>query len=177
MYAFSDYDDEKCLDLSVTGEEYAELINTCFRYSTHFSFNIGFLCRGGIPVDIPQPYKIYKKLDHFAICDDIAVLPCTETTREYLLNRTNDLFEWIDWYNNPEDLTFYRQDGSMFFWSLIHEGECCLIDRPEEDVSAIVKNPYWYKKTPEDGFIGREIGYIGPNGIAIDAFRLMLPDE
>lgn len=143
MYRFLDHDDDNCLELSIEGKDYAKLIETCFEYSAYFSFNIGFLRRNGIESNIPKPYKVYEQYRHLAICDDIAVIECSEAAKQYLLHNVNELFEWIDWHKNPEDLTFYRHDGSIFFWSLIHEGVCCIVERDDEDVSGVVKNHGW----------------------------------
>ena len=149
LYYFLDHNDDECRDLCISGQDYALLIDTCFKHSAYLSFNIGFLRRNSIEVNIPEPYRIIEKQPTPAMCDDIAILPCTEAVREYLLSTVNDLFEWIDRCKNPEDLTFYRADGSIFFWSLIHEGVCCLIDRPDEDVSSVVDNPDWHRCPPE----------------------------
>lgn len=150
MYYFLDHDDAECKELSIFGEEYTLLIDTCFRYSSCFSLNTGFLRRKGISFDIPKPYKMVANFKLQSTYPEMAILPCSKSTREYLVNRVNDLFEWIDLNNNPEDLTFYRQDGSIFFFSLIHEGVCCIANRQDEDVSEIVCNPYWHKWTEED---------------------------
>ena len=161
MFYFLDHDDSNSADLSISGKDYVSLIDTCFRYSVYFSLNIGFLRRKSISIDLPKPYRIVENCKLPSINADIAILPCSETTREYMLHRVEDLFEWIDWYNNPEDLIFYRQDGSIFFWSLIHEGVCCLVNRPQEDVTHIVSSSTWYEYSREQ----HPVFYI-PNGIA-----------
>lgn len=170
MYYFLDYNDDECRDLYIRGQDYALLLDTCFKYSAYLSLNIGFLRRKSIEVNIPKPYKTVDKCMMPASCDDIVILPCTEQTKEYLMHTVNDLFEWIDKYENPEDLTFYRADGSIFFWSLIHEGVCCLVDRPNEDVTGVVDKPDWHKCPPEEFPI-----FFVPTNIA--DFRLAFPDE
>lgn len=149
MYYFLDWDDEKNLELTIRGHDYAELIDICFKYSTHISLSIRFLRRDGIRFESPEPYTKPLKASLSASCGDTVILPCSEKTRQYLLKTTDDLFKWIDWCKNPEDLTFYRADGSVFFWSLIHEGVCCLLNRPDEDVSGVVGNPDWHSCPPE----------------------------
>ncbi|MGM9680039.1 MAG: hypothetical protein ACI3XR_00890 [Eubacteriales bacterium] len=74
--------------------------------------------------------------------------------KELLLSRVTDLFDWIrtDERENPEDLTFYREDGSVFFWSETHEGICVLCDRVQEKVSQIVSKKGW-KARKEGEFI------------------------
>ncbi|MBE6625537.1 MAG: hypothetical protein E7622_07885 [Ruminococcaceae bacterium] len=58
---------------------------------------------------------------------------------------TDSIFKWIDgWgFKNPEDPCFYRDDGSAFFTSVIHEGVVKLTPRENEDVSKIISNPLW----------------------------------
>ena len=168
MYYYLDHDDEPYRELGISGEDYAHLIGTCFRYSTHFSFNIGFLRRKSIEPGLPAPYKTIDKCLLPALCDDIAILPCSEKTKEYLLHTVGDIYEWIDRNGHPEDLIFYRQDGSIFFWSMIHEGVCCLTERPDENISGIVQNPDWHVQSPD------EPNFYLPAGLA--EFRLRLPD-
>ena len=170
MYYFLDWNDEKNLELTISGLDYTELIDTCFKYSTHISFSLRFLRRGGIRFESPEPYAKPLKASLSASCGDTVILPCSEKTRQYLLNRTDNLFKWMDWYKNPEDLTFYRADGSIFFWSLIHEGVCCLINRPDEDVSGVVGKPDWHRCPPEPF-----PAVLVPNDIA--DFRLAFPNE
>ena len=161
LHWFTDWDDERGVDLTVGGQDYAELIDTCFRYCTHVSFSTRF-CGGKIA--LPEP--------HISPVDDsdTAVLLCSEKTREYVLNMTDDLFDWIDSSGKPEDLTFYRADGSIFFWLLTHEGVCCLLSRPDEDVSGIVRKPDWHTCPPEPF----PVILIPPD---LAAFRLTLPSE
>lgn len=170
MFYFLDHNDDECRELCISGQDYALLIDTCFKYSAYLSLNIGFLRRKSVEVKIPKPYTIIENQSMPTLCDDIAILPCTETSKEYLLHTVNNLFEWIDWYENPEDITFYRADGSIFFWSLIHEGVCCLIDRPDEDVSGVVDTPDWHRCPPEEFPT-----FFVPANIA--DFRLTFPNE
>lgn len=160
LHWFTDWDDERGMDLTVGGQDYAELIDTCFRYCTHVSFSTRFC---GDKIALPEPYV--SPLND----SDTAVLPCSEKTREYLLNTADDLFGWIDGNNNPEDMTFYRVDGSIFFWLLTHEGVCCLLSRPDEDVSGIVGKPDWHTCPPEPF----PTLLIPPD---LAAFRLVLPN-
>lgn len=105
-----------------------------------------------------------------ASVSDTAVLPCSEKTREYVLNAVDDLFGWIDSNEKPEDMTLYRADGSIFFWLLTHEGVCCLLSRSDEDVSGITRKPGWHSCPPEPFPT-----LLLPPDLA--AFRLVLPNE
>ena len=67
----------------------------------------------------------------YVVCDDLF---------NEMLEISDSLFKWIyGWgYTNPEDPTFYRDDDSVFFLSVIHDGECYLMPRVNEDVTAVV---------------------------------------
>ena len=57
-----------------------------------------------------------------------------------LLLGVSDNFWKLVWYwgnRNPEDLTFYREDSSVFMRSIAHEGEAIFTSLPNEDVSRI----------------------------------------
>jgi hypothetical protein len=41
------------------------------------------------------------------------------------------------------DLTFYREDGSVFMETISHEGECSIFARDNEDISDIVAYDHW----------------------------------
>lgn len=161
LYWFADWDDERGVEQTVSGQDYAELIDTCFRYCTHVSLSLRF---GGGKFALPEPH--ISPLND----SDTAVLPCSGKVREYLLNTTDDLFGWIDSNGKPEDLTFYRADGSIFFWLLTHEGVCCLLGRSDEDVSGITRKPGWHSCPPEPF----PVISIPPD---LAAFRLVLPNE
>ncbi len=65
---------------------------------------------------------------------------------EILICSAKSIFEWyqiIGEYNNPENPTFYRPDGSVFLESNIHEGELILYVNEDEDVSEVVSLPGW----------------------------------
>ena len=60
--------------------------------------------------------------------------------------RMNDsIFKWMyGKVKKPEDIAFYREDGSVFLSSVIHEGEDSLFPREGEDISAILDLDNWY---------------------------------
>ncbi len=145
MYYFMDYDDITETDLTISGSDYIQLINVCFRYSTtlslcfpslelanKFSKKTEMLCYTiSENSDLNRKYKCY--------------FPCSDLMKELLLSNVNDLFDWVqhDGKGNPEDLTFYREDGSVFLWSETHEGICVLCNHMQENVSLIVSKNGW----------------------------------
>lgn len=67
-----------------------------------------------------------------------------------LLNATDDIFWWMNRYPIciPENPCFYRKDGSVFFESVIHEGELYLYLKEGEDASRLFELSKWW--TGED---------------------------
>ena len=70
----------------------------------------------------------------------VAILPCSKNTRELLNSISDDLRDFVNCWgiNNPEDPSFYREDGTVFFCSTVHE---CIFDisiDPNEDVSDLL---------------------------------------
>lgn len=140
MYCWDD--NEK--GLTISGERYIELINICFLYSSFFSLSfdcvkterevfgdMNSICKIEYHDSPPTTYRSFYK--------------CTDHTKEILINYVNSLFEWTinPFRYNPEDLIFYRNDGSVFFWSMTHEGICAIYNRPYEDVSKLVLDEGW----------------------------------
>ena len=73
-----------------------------------------------------------------------------------LLKKENNIFSWFWEEKTPfhfENLTFYRNDGTIFFESITHEGECYLYAKDTEDVSRIVSNEHWEKNPKPIKFV------------------------
>ena len=153
----------------IEGEKYKELLKFCFERSKYFSFRF-FHGRVEIPkhfFDIQLPknhtclewwneHSRYYIKNGIEICDDIMLLEITSDVKQWIENVSDNLFSWIDasWgFNNPEDPAFYREDGSILFHSVIHEGICelRLTEDEEKEASHILKASRWELKK-ENGF-------------------------
>lgn len=146
-YRFYDTDLYGNEEYDISGEQYKELIKECCKHSKYMSFIIydksvkGYnqLCEYKLgSIDIAPDSKYARKYE-ILYCNICAGL------LNFLLNNVNSIFEWMlgRGFLNPEDPTFYREDGTIFFSSSIHEGIITL--RPKgDDVSHIVfNNPLW----------------------------------
>ena len=146
MYYFVDYDDNKKEDLYIKGDDYRQLIHVCCQYSTMFSLAITENLRGTVN-GAPRPIfcQAHREAESGGLRQYVYYYPCTENTKKFLLTAVDDLFSWVDRLeqHNPEDLTFYREDRSIFFWSETHEGVCALLNRAGEDVSSVIKQRGW----------------------------------
>lgn len=150
MFVFCAWNDKNpSVELDIYGEQYIRLIDTCFKNCRYFTLNES---RQGTRFDLPEkeldnwPARQYPPLGktHLYLCSD--------KTKEYLLSRVDSLFSWITWGTNideqnggliPEDLCFFRSDGSVFLWSETHEGVCVLCPKPDEDVSIVISSEGW----------------------------------
>ena len=147
IYYFLGYDGQ-----DIEGKAYDELIDVCFKYSEYFSL----IYQYGLPS--------YGFWEHYRIFSQTTckwpgsggpevlyeVYRCTPETKKILKSFVDSLFCWVNFpynpdprYHNPEDLTFYRGDQSIFMCSTTHESECVIMNREGEDVSHIVTQPLW----------------------------------
>lgn len=142
-------------EYDLKGEDYRTLFEICFRYSGFMSFmnctaDNEFL-KAIEEYRIPKPGNIKSDNSLYGkpfLDDDEIGLQFFRTDNKLmniLLSHTRSIFEWIDgWgFENPENPVFYRKDGSIFFSSLIHEGEITLTVNDNEDVSDIVSKEGW----------------------------------
>lgn len=151
-YIFYDTDASGSEEYDLCGEDYKNLIQTCCKYCKTFSVIVSnfenpivsklqkFLIPAQDNIEFKYPHygNNLSGVCYYNICSELC---------DILLQSANGIFEWIDgWnYNNPNDPTFYRNDGSVFFTSTIHEGICVLIPRENEDVTNVVQNVHWIK--------------------------------
>lgn len=157
VYKFYDTDIDGLNEFDICGNSYKKLIKVCCEYCDFFSLIItnsnsellSKLCE----YRIPKNKKITYVFNHYDINSTIIeYFQVSSELCEVLLNNTNSIFSWINgWgYNNPEDPTFYRKDGSVFFTSTIHEGECTLYVQ-NEDVSEIIASNNWIRVSSNRG--------------------------
>lgn len=152
MYYFSDFDDD-IGDLRIAGSEYTALIKLCCAHSEYASLTFTsqeqvkrfskFLCIENIePINNAEERRKYR-----------GFFRCSAETAQFLCTHVDEFFEWIDFEGccNPEDLTFYREDSSVFFWSETHEGICAFFNHEAEDISSLVSNRGWKYHNPQDG--------------------------
>lgn len=161
-YRFYDSDPTGVAEYDIKGDEYFKLLEACFEFCTSVSFV--FCRKSGFPLKWDERMEIYRipvtnenriAYGHYGFggeCESAANIwyeirhyrLCTES-QELIRGMTDSLFSWVSSSEHcmPDDPVFYRRDGTVFFFSLIHEGECSLFPRPDEDVSRIVAKNLW----------------------------------
>lgn len=151
-YLFFDTDISGKEERDISGKDYENLIQTCCQYCSFFSLIVTnkdcSLLKELATHEIPKSEKISFQFNHYGDDLEIKYYRVSQQLCETILANTNTLFSWINGWNfaNPEDPTFYRKDGSVFFTSTIHEGECSLMVKEDEDVSKITNDFRWVSK-------------------------------
>ena len=151
FYDWDPYTDE---EFDLCGVAYKALIDFCFLYSKTVSFMDFY--SNTIPswlkkYEIDQPKEITvsyfdlgigKKdqselnLHFYRACPEI---------HKWMLESANGIFEWLNGrgFHNPENPIFYREDGSIVFCSVIHDGELFVQYRKDEDVLSMISSAPW----------------------------------
>ena len=155
IYKFYDTDSTGLADYDIKGIAYNTLLETCFRYCSTVSMRIPSAQvvlpvafeRFRIPLtdNILYTYRHYYGDNFTQLQKEVHLFTLAPSVREGIMNITDSIFKWINgWgYQNPEDPAFYRKDGSIFFSSVIHEGECTLTPRQCENVNDIIAGGHW----------------------------------
>ena len=145
-------------EYDIVGNDYVDLIKTCCLYSKTLFLRISGeringiselerfrISKGDNITFVPDHYYRMIKCDKYP--DEFRYYNICPELCDLLLHISNCIFHWIDgWgYHNPEDPTFYREDGSVFFTSVIHDGVCTLTPREDENVDHIVEKEHWIK--------------------------------
>ena len=136
-------------EYDMSGQDYINLLDTCFKYSQFFFFHYNkfeiiipeWLNDYTVPVsNIPavQNYQYCYALNSMCII-------LNEKTIEWIRNVTDSMLSWVCTRNckNPEDPVFLRDDLSLFFWSESHEGFFRIYVKDGEDINDILKTGLW----------------------------------
>ena len=142
-------------DADVCDEDYRTLIDYCFAHCAVLSFCYPSQEFAEIEMGRFQPFisrsilpEGYDGSRGVISLQHQCFFRCTEDLRTYLLQKAESLFDWFccgDAEPVPEDLCFYRKDGTCMFWSCTHEGECAFILRENEPVPEFVSHYGWEK--------------------------------
>lgn len=159
-FTFYDTDSAGQAEYDISGAEYIELLEVCFRHSYTFSLLLDLReCKTALPLvsieryRIPVTENVRRVYAHYGLFERDT--HCGYEIRHYILcedvkNAVRDvadsIYKWIcGWgYTNPTDPAFYRKDGSVFFCSVIHEGVCTLSATDEENIDAVIQGSMWH---------------------------------
>ena len=153
-------------EYNIESDRYNELLQFCFKHSKYFSFTF-FPDRINLPewllnIQLPKNHICLEWWSKHRTAyvskgvttyNDIFLLELTPETKKWIEGVTDNIFSWMNrWeYKNPEDPVFYREDGSIMFFSVIHEGICelRLKEDEESDARQIINSPLWRTYCPK----------------------------
>ena len=159
LYKFYNTDISGTRVFDIHGIRYKQLFQACFLYSSTVVMcvpvdtdidmqHLAPFCRKLTPL-IKARYAHYgdftqEDTDRTNTYRLVRYLLTPEVKR-FIRNRTDSIFKWTctRGCENPEDLTFFRPDGTVFFSLRIREGVCTLSPEEGEDISLILKDPHW----------------------------------
>ncbi len=161
-YTFFDTDDTGWAEYDIKGEDYIELMNLCIKHSKTVCFRkfIQFKHYSCIPEQVEKyrlpinentmkPYYdnygpyCFKDIDDAK--EQLYLLELSEEVIEWILSAADNIWDWDCGSKKTliEDPVFFREDGSVFFDSIIHEGEISIYPREGEDVSSVISKGHW----------------------------------
>ena len=155
-YRFCDTDDTGWEEYDIEGYDYRALIDACCQYCSIVSFDIYPEYADAEYLTQIQKYLVKRDDTYRVVTEEFGSYVTGSDKRYYtvcpemcdLLKKETSIFSWLWKENNPfhfENLTFYRNDETVFFESITHEGECYLYAKETEDISQIVSNELWEK--------------------------------
>jgi len=158
-YVFYDSGIDGTEEYDIAGESYQLLLSLCFQYCHTVSFCLSMDCKADLsPIEefrisvtpfVKENYQHYGlfhqqdvnlesnyRIVHYLLSDEV---------KKFVQKCADSMFQWtFAWGNHlPDDPCFFREDGSVFFSSLIHEGECTLTPRENENISEIIEDERW----------------------------------
>lgn len=159
-YIFYDTDSTGHEQFDITGVQYFLLLQACFKYSFSFSIILSPDFSGDIEkwekYRIPVSGKVRDIYPHYATesygksrAYEIRHYRLTPEMCDLIVRHTDSLFSWLcGWgFDNPDDPAFFREDGSVFFSSVIHEGECTLNLKDNEFLPDGLLDEKWIKES------------------------------
>ena len=143
----------------ICGTRYRRLLKACFLYSA----SVAMWVRADTELDMQHIASFRRKVTppikaHYDYYDDftqgdtdrtntfrLVRYLLTPDVKRFILNRTDSIFKWTCALgsDNPEDLVFFRPDGTVFFALYSQEGVCTLNPIEGEDISPILMDPHW----------------------------------
>lgn len=163
-YTFFDTDGTGWAEYDITGEDYIELMKLCIKYSKtvcfrRFSYSISIpkhLEKYSLQLteNVVKPYPYYRELSDLAKAE-LIYLELSEEVCKWILSATDNIWGWDHFSKDHlvEDPVFFREDGSVFSDSVIHNGEFSIYPRDEENVSSVISKGHWhYLKNDEHRF-------------------------
>lgn len=148
VYAFYDTDIYGNEEYDIRGDRYKELLRICCRNSSVLCLK--YLYPDLVAADILKAFEIPKP-KNITVFSNSSSYCCVKFYRvcpelcDAMIGIADGIFEWLcGWgFRNPDDPTFYRSDGTVFFVSEIHSGVCAIMPREDECLEDILQVAPW----------------------------------
>lgn len=148
IYAFYDTDIYGNEEYDIRGDSYEKLLRICCSNSSVLCLK--FLFPDLIAADQLKAFEISKP-KNITMISNSSCYCCVKFYRvcpelcDAMIGIAGGIFEWLcGWgFRNPDDPTFYRSDGTVFFVSEIHSGVCAIIPRKDECLEDILQVAPW----------------------------------
>ena len=157
-YKFYDHDDRSDSEYDIEGENFDLLIALALKYCKYFSLAYSESIK---PVKELEPFEFgfepneelrqkweYYEVFHSRFPRKYYIL--TPESASVLRNIADGIFKFTFafGYEKPEDPAFFRDDDSAFFVSVVHEGECCIFAKNNEDVHKLIESSGQWHELP-----------------------------
>ena len=154
QYCFRDTDASGDAEYDIIADEYEVLLNICVTYCKYLTIRI--CCN-----DIVLPARMLAhqtellpemktKYAHYGDANGriIAFRVYPEIVTD-MIGVASSVFSWTSGWglHNPDDPAFFREDGSAFFYSVVHEGKCVIEQKAGEDIGAIIHDRRWQESS------------------------------
>lgn len=162
-YKYYDTDIKGEAEYDIVDTDYFDMINTCFKYCVSFAVivfendnevisKLSSIEQYRIPLNprVSEIYSYFDNSDPNCIKREVRHYALTPEVRGWILKLTNSIFSWLVSEANPEEPSFYREDGSAFLYGLLHEGELILETKDDENVDNIISKEHWITRPQDD---------------------------
>lgn len=138
-------------EFDISAEHYAVLLRHCFRYGKYLSLVVydqrsPMLSRLepwrvlDLPFQTDNLYNIRMRR-FYSACSEVHEIISSCNLLDYCGKLHYDCAD--SQVCMPEDPMFLREDGSIFFDSIVHEGEYSFYPRPDEDIGEVLQFGHW----------------------------------
>lgn len=146
-------------EVPLAGDNFLSLLDICFAYSEYFSLIINrdnkYKIMDLSDILVEERLFLPSKVEKEKVDTQITYIQfyrIDAKAKSLILKISDDFWKFVWWWGNrnPEDLTFYRKDSSVFMRSIAHEGKAIINPLPSEDLSPIFTFLPEYYISPEN---------------------------
>lgn len=144
----------------VSGTQYTELMDFCFKHSRYFALTFLHIRSGVDMLEELSPYlhTSYASKEElwypYGQDATVNIYVCTEESKAIFPRQTDALFSWEAYtHHRAEDIAFFREDGMAVFDMVTHEGIATIYDLVDEEVPVFVQQEPWERIEDDPRYI------------------------